>query len=261
MLKFAANLSLLFAELPFDQRFAAAARSGFGAVEILFPYDQPGDAILDGLRAWNLELVLINAPPPATTDDIAGFPAQPGEEDRFRQAIGQVMRLARVIRPGLIHVMSGRGEGRAAEDCLVRNLQWLTEAHPGQRFTIEPLNPVDWPGYFLNDYGLAARILDRVGRANLGLQFDSYHARQIHGDACAVWRAFGHRAFHVQVGQLPGRREPGPGSIDFDALFEAIDASGYAGWISAEYRPSTRDTVDSLGWLRRYGSGRRVDRS
>ncbi len=249
MPQFAANISLLFTELPFAERFAAAAEAGFGAVEILFPYDHPAGDIRQRLSRFDLELVLVNAPPPEEMGGAGGFAALPGGEERFRRDIDRVMGVARVIRPGLIHVMAGCAKGAEAEDCFLRNLQWLADSFPDRRFTIEPLNPVDRPGYFLDDYDLAARILDRVGRANVGLQFDSYHAQRIHGDALAVWERYGHLAFHVQVGQVPDRREPGPGAIDFDALFAAIDASGYTGWVSSEYNPSTTCTRDSLGWM------------
>lgn len=250
MPRFAANISLLFPERPFLDRFAAAAEAGFRAVEILFPYEHPAERIRAALDENGLDLVLINAPPLADDPAERGFAAEPGGAARFQRAMGRVLDYAGTARPGLIHVMAGYTSGAQAEDAFVHNLQWLADRAPRQRFTIEPLNPGDQPGYFLGDYDLAARVLDRVARGNVGLQYDSYHAQVIHGDAAAVWRRFGARAFHVQIGAAPDRSEPGPGPIDFPALFAAIDADGYDGWISAEYNPSTATTEDSLHWMR-----------
>lgn len=253
MPRFAANLSLLFTELPFFDRFAAAAAAGFRGVEILFPYDAPPDSIRRAMRDAGLEMVLFNAPPRDGPDP--GYAAVPGGEDRFRDAMRRVLGVADILKPGLIHVMAGYSKGPQAADAFVRNLQWLADLAPEQGFALEPLNPVDQPGYFLDDYWLAADILDRVNRPNVGLQYDTYHAQVIHGDAARIWEEFADRAVHVQIGAAPDRREPGPGPVDFPALFEAIDASGYSGWVSAEYNPSTGRTGESLDWLAPYRGG------
>lgn len=250
MPRFAANISLLFTELPYFDRFAAAAAVGFEAVEILFPYDLATKLTRRALLENGLDLVLINAPPPNYTGAAPGYAALPRGEDRFRHDMRRAMRFAEALHAGLIHVMSGHTKAPAAFDTLVANLQWLADLAPAQRFTLEPLNPGDQPGYFLDDYDLAGEVLDAVDRPNIGLQYDSYHAQVIHGDAGAIWDRFGHRAFHVQIGQAPDRRQPGPGPVDFAALFAAIDASGYAGWVSAEYTPTTARTIDSLDWMR-----------
>ena len=250
MLRFAANLSLLFTELPFSDRFGAAVDAGFEAVEILFPYDVSARDTRRALLANGLELVLINAPPPNYAGGTPGFAAVPGGEGRFEHDLRRVLRFAEELRPGFIHVMPGYEKGAQAQATFVRNLQWAADLVPGQGFTIEPLNRGDQPGYFLDDYDLAAEVLDLVDRPNVGLQFDSYHAQMIHGDAGAVWARHAERVVHVQIGASPGRSEPAPGQIDFPALFTAIDASGYSGWVSAEYNPSTARTQDSLKWLR-----------
>ncbi len=249
MPRFAANLTLLFKELPYLDRFDAAAQAGFAAVEILFPYDVPAKETQRALLRNGLELVLINAPPPNYTGGTPGFGAVPGGEGRFQHDIRRVLRYAERLRPGLIHVMAGNATGAEARDTFVRNLQWAADLEPAQMFTIEPLNPADQPGYFLDDYDLAAAVLDAVDRPNVRLQYDSYHAHRIHGDAAAVWRRHGARAAHAQVGNPPDRSEPGAGPIDFTALFSEIDASGYSGWVSAEYTPSTKRTEDSLHWM------------
>lgn len=249
MPKFAANLTLLFNELPFLDRFAAASAAGFNGVEILFPYDLAVKHIRRALLENGQKLVLINAPPPNYTTGTPGYAAVPGGEARFEHDIRRSLRYATELRAGLIHIMAGYCKGTAAHATFVRNLRWAAELAPKQRFTIEPLNAGDQPGYFLDDYDLAIEVLDLVDRPNVGLQYDSYHAQVIHGDAARVWRDYGARAVHVQLGAAPGRTEPAPGLIDFPTLFAAIDASGYDGWVSAEYNPTTPRTQDSLHWM------------
>lgn len=249
MPRFAANLSLLFAELPYLDRFAAAAEAGFEAVEILFPYDVAAKETQRALLANGLELVLINAPPPNYTGGVPGYAALPEGEARFQHDIRRVMRYADVLKPGLIHVMAGKAGGAQAYDTFVRNLQWAADLAPQQGFTIEPLNHKDQPGYFLADYALAARVLDDVDRPNVGLQYDAYHAHMIHGDAAAVWQTYGSRAVHVQFGAPPDRTAPSPKNpIDFKSLIDSIDSIGYAGWVSAEY-VTQGDTRATLGWM------------
>lgn len=249
MPRFAANISLLFTELPFLDRFDAAADAGFTAIEILFPYDFPVKDIKRALLRNGQELVLFNAPPPNYTDGERGFGAIPGGEDRFKYDIKRALRYARELDAGMIHVMAGYTKHEDAEPTFINNLKWAADQAPEQQFTIEPLNPVAQPGYFLDDYALATRILDAVNRPNVGLQYDTYHAHMIHGDALTVWDDYKHRSVHVQIGAAPDRSEPGRGPTDFSEFFSAIDASGYTGWVSAEYNPSTARTEDSLHWL------------
>jgi 2-dehydrotetronate isomerase len=249
MPRFAANISLLFTELPYLDRFGAAADAGFKAVEILYPYDVAAKLTRRALRANGLELVLINAPPPNYTGGTPGYAAVPGGEARFEHDIRRVLRYAGELGAGLVHIMAGYSKGPDAQACFVRNLQWAADLAPDQNFTIEPLNPVDQPGYFLDDYNLAAEVLAVVARPNVGLQFDCYHAQLIHGDAAQIWDQFGAAARHVQLGAAPDRTEPAPGPIDFPALIRAIDDSNYTGWVSAEYNPTTKRTEDSLNWM------------
>lgn len=249
MPRFAANISMLFAELPYLDRFAAAANAGFTAVEILSPYDFAAKETQRALLANGLELLLINAPPPNYTGGEPGYAALPGGVDRFQRDIRRVLRYGEMLNVGLIHVMAGYAKGNEARDTFITNLRWAADFAPQQRFTIEPLNAGDQPGYFLDDYNLAAEVLEAVNRPNVGLQYDAYHAQMIHGDAAKVWESFGKQAVHVQIGAAPSRCEPGTGPVDFDALFRAIDDSGYEGWVSAEYTPSTLCTEDSLGWM------------
>lgn len=250
MVAFAANLTLLFPELPFLDRFEAAAEAGFDAVEVLFPYDDPVPDIRARLAASGLPLILMNCPPPNYTGGPRGMAAVPGAEDRFRHDFTRVLRYAAELRPRFIHVMAGAAEGAAAKDTFIANLAWAAAQAPAQRLTVEPLNLRDNPGYFLADYDLAAEVIDAVGAPNLGLQYDAFHAQMLTGDAMAVWRAQGHCAVHVQVSDTPDRAEPWAGGVDFDTLFAAIRDDGYSGVISAEYLPKG-GTRAGLGWLAR----------
>ncbi len=250
MPKFAANISHLFVELPYLDRFDAAAAAGFSAVEILFPYEFHATETKRALVKNGLELVLINAPPPSYSGATPGFAAIPGGEQRFQHDVRRVLRYCEVFRNRLVHVMSGATDAPDAQATMVRNLQWLADAAPSQGFCIEPLNQDDQPGYFLSDYGLAIDILDAVDRPNVGLQFDTYHAHRIHGDAGAVWDTYGARAHHVQIGAPPDRGPPVQCDFfDFPAFFDLLDADGYDGWVSAEYTPGA-STPSTLGWMR-----------
>lgn len=218
-------------------------------MEILSPYDFAAKETQRALLANGLELLLINAPPPNYTGGEPGYAALPGGVDRFQRDIRRVLRYGEMLNVGLIHVMAGYAKGDEARDTFITNLRWAADFAPQQRFTIEPLNAGDQLGYFLDDYNLAAEVLEAVNRPNVGLQYDAYHAQMIHGDAAKVWESFGKQVVHVQIGAAPSRCEPGTGPVDFDALFRAIDDSGYEGWVSAEYTPSTLCTEDSLGWM------------
>lgn len=248
-LKPAANLSLLWPELPYLDRFDAAAAAGFSAVEILFPYDV---AVKDTQRALlrnGLELVLINAPPPNYTGGLRGFAAVPGLEDRFAHDMARVFRYTEALGVGMVHVMAGEAEGVQAKATFVENLKWAAGAAPvGLRLMIEPLNPTAMPGYFLNNYDIARDVLAAVDAPNVALQYDSYHAQTIHGDAVSVYDKFADLVRHIQIGDTPDRGAPGTGDVNFAALFSRIKASDYAGWISGEYHPKG-PTEDTLDWM------------
>lgn len=247
MPRFAANLSHLFVERPYRDRFAAAATAGFRGVEVLFPYDEI-EATLNGIEQQDLHLVLVNAPLPDRAAGHLGLASTPGAEGVFRAEMRGLFALWDRLKPGLVHVMSGNGDGPAAIDTFVGNLRWLLAEVPGQRFSIEPLNPRDRPDYLLQSYDLASDVLDLVEDDRIGLQYDTYHAALIEGDALDVWRRHRHRVVHVQIGNPPDRGPPGPGPVDFPHFFAELDASGYPGWVSAEYSPGG-PTEQTLGWL------------
>ncbi|MCX7558082.1 TIM barrel protein [Sulfitobacter sp. F26204] len=248
-LKFAANLSHLWPELPYLDRFEAAATAGFEAVEVLFPYDIAAKETKRALMAQGLKLILINAPPPNYTGGARGFAAQPEMVERFQYDMRRVFRYCEVLEVSFVHVMTGMAEGEAAKQTLIDNLKWAaSEAPEGLILTLEPLNAVAQPGYFLNDYALAAEVLAAVDAPNVGLQYDSYHAQMIHGDAVTVFDQYLSLIRHIQIGDSPDRGAPGTGEVDFDGLFDRIRAAEYAGWISGEYSPNG-SSEESLGWM------------
>lgn len=246
MPRFAANLTYLFTEVPTLDRPDWAARCGFDGVEVLFPYDTP---MADWERALNgLPLALINTPPGDWASGDRGFAAVPGMELRFRDSFLRAADYATRLGAARVHVMAGVAKGPQAEQVYVENLTWALAEAPDLTLCVEPLNPDDMPGYFLNDYDDAARILDDIASPRIGIQFDLWHAARLHGDPGAVWQAHRRHINHVQIAGFPARNEPGGGGFSLPDLCDAIDAEGPQVWISGEYRPA-KGTAQGLGWL------------
>ncbi|MBW7056467.1 TIM barrel protein [Paracoccus bogoriensis] len=250
MPRFAANLSVLFTELPMPERFAAAAEAGFEGVEILFPYDLTARELSRAAIAAGTEIVLINAPPPNWTGGPRGFAAVPGLEERFRRDFERSLRVAEALRVRHINIMAGRAAGPQALDTLTRNLAWAAERAPHASLTIEPACPQSMPGVFLTDYGTALDVIRRIGAPNLGLQLDMHHALSITGDLVACWRQVSALTRHVQIGGWPARNEPEPETEPLAGFMAALRSSEYRGWIGAEYEPA-RTTQAGLNWLGR----------
>ncbi len=247
MLRFAANITFLWSEVPFLDRFAAARRAGFDAVEVLFPYDAPGPVILDRLIGNDLTLALMNAPPPNYTERPRGFAAVPGGEDLFRKDFLRAMRVARMLKPRHVQVMAGVADGPDAQDAMVRNLRWAVKEAPGQSIVIEPMNARDLPGYFLSDFNIAREVIAAVDCTDVRLQFDTYQAHRIAGDAMAAWQGCRDIVGHVQIAGVPDRGPPHGGNLDVGAFLRRIEEDGYVGWVGAEYAPGGK-TDDTLGW-------------
>lgn len=246
MPRFAANLTLLFTEVPMMDRPDWAIRCGFDGVEVLFPYDF---SMADWEKALNgMPVALINTPPGDWAAGDRGFAAVPGMELQFRDSFLRAADYATRLGVARLHVMSGVAKGPQAEQCYTENLAWAAAQAPGLTLTLEPLNPDDMPGYFLNDYDQAARIIDDIALPSVGLQFDVWHAARLHGDAHAVWIAHRHRINHVQIAGFPSRNEPGGGGFSLPDLCDDIDAHCPQNWVSAEYRPA-KGTAQGLGWL------------
>ncbi|MEJ6404496.1 hydroxypyruvate isomerase family protein [Yoonia sp. 2307UL14-13] len=249
MPKFCANLTWLFTELPFLDRFAAAKEAGFDAVEVLFPYDVNAQDIVNELARHELKMALINCPPPNYTGGEKGWAAVPALQDRFRRDFRRAARYARTLGAQHVHIMAGRASGAEAKACFIENLRWAAKEAPKQSLTIEPISQGSMPGYFLNDFDLARDVINAVDAPNVQLQFDAFHAGQIGGDVMSTWNAMRDIVVHVQIAQIPDRTAPGPGMIDYPAFFARIDADGYSGWVSGEYDPKGK-TEAGLGWMR-----------
>jgi hydroxypyruvate isomerase len=246
MPKFAANLTMLFNEVPMLDRAALAQQAGFDGAEILFPYDHD-------LPAWrkalgDFPLVLINTPPGDWAAGDRGFAAVVGARPQFQDSFERGLDYACALGAQRLHVMAGAAKGPAAEAQYMENLAWAAAKAPDVTLLIEPLNVDDMPGYFLNDFDHAARMIDNLGASNVKLQFDLWHAAKIHGNALAVWQRHLALIGHVQIAGFPARNEPGGGGFDLTQLCDAIDGGAAGGWIAAEYRPA-RATVHGLGWL------------
>lgn len=260
MPKFAANLSMMFQDLGFLERFDAAAQAGFKAVEFLFPYDHPPEAVAAALERNRLSLALFNTVPGDWAGGERGIAALPGREEEFRAGVDKAIVYARATKCPLIHAMAGlwpEGQNKAdGERVYLDNLRWTTDraAAAGLTVVIEPINTRDIPGYFLNYTSQAMGIIEKVGRANLKLQLDLYHVQIMEGDLAARVQALAGRYPHVQIAGNPGRHEPDVGEIHYPYLFDLLDEIGYRGWIGCEYRPQG-DTVAGLGWAKRYGIG------
>lgn len=248
-MKAAANLSMLWADLPYLDRFDAAAAAGFRGVEVLFPYEWSAKDTLAALGRNRLELILINAPPPNYTGGPRGFAAQPEQTARFQSDMRRAFRFAQALGVGMVHVMAGRAEGRQAHDTMVRNMRWAAQAAPkGITLMLEPLCPQAMPDYFLNDYAQAHALIDEIDAPNVALQFDSFHAQMIHGDAAAVFADYAHLIRHIQISDAPDRGTPGTGAVDFGQLLETCKTAGYKGWVSGEYTPDG-PTEKTLDWV------------
>jgi 2-dehydrotetronate isomerase len=258
--KFAANLSMIFQDLSFLDRFDAAARAGFQGIEFLFPYDHPPEAIAERLERNGLSLTLFNTVPGDWAGGERGLAALPGHEQEFRDGVDHAIACAKATKCPLLHTMAGLWpEGRdktEGERVYIDNLRWAADrvAAAGLTAVIEPINTRDIPGYFLNYTAQAMRIIERVRRPNLKLQLDLYHVQIMEGDLATRVRALAGAYPHVQIAGNPGRHEPDVGEINYPYLFDLLDEIGYHGWIGCEYRPKG-DTSAGLGWARKYGMG------
>ena len=258
MPKFAANLSFLFQEIGFLERFEAAARCGFKAVEYLFPYEHPPEIIAERLQRNRLTQALFNMPPGDWAAGERGIGALPGREEEFRDGVGTAVAYAKALRCKTLHAMAGlmpAGADRGAIKRLyVENLRYAADrlAAEGIKLVIEPINTRDIPGYFLNTTAQGIAIIEQVGRPNLSLQLDLYHVQIMEGDLAHRVRTLAGRYGHVQIAGNPGRNEPDIGEINYPYLFDLLDELGYRGWIGCEYRPKG-ETTAGLGWARRWG--------
>jgi hydroxypyruvate isomerase len=253
MPKFAANLTLMFNEAPFLERFALARAHGFGAVEFLFPYGFAAAAIADQLALHRLQLVLHNLPAGDWDAGERGLACDPRRIHEFRDSVTLALDYAGALGVPQLHCLAGivapDADRAAAHATYVANLRYAAArlAQAGLRLLIEPINTLDMPGYFLSGSAQAAAIIAEVGAPNLFMQYDIYHMQRMEGRLADTIATHLPLIAHMQLADVPGRHEPGTGTIDFRALFARIDALGYTGWIGCEYLPAG-DTISGLGW-------------
>jgi hydroxypyruvate isomerase len=280
MPRFAANLSMMYTEHPFLERFKAAAEDGFAAVEFLFPYEFEPQAIADVLAANGLEQVLFNTVPGDMQAGERGLAAVPGRSDDFLAGVDRAIAYAEVLGTARLHAMAGvmtdavaqrdavtRSDALAGSvavpagcaesstrrrwrDTYVANLREAARRCAGAGITllIEPINPRDIPGYFLNTQADAHAIVAEVGAANIKVQMDLYHCQIVEGDLASRIRQFLPGVGHMQIAGVPHRHEPDLGEVNYPFLFSLLDELGYEGWIGCEYRPRGK-TSAGLGWL------------
>ncbi|GGO84836.1 hydroxypyruvate isomerase [Marinobacterium nitratireducens] len=258
MPRFCANLSMLFTEHDFLDRFDAAAKAGFEGVEYLFPYDYDASEIKAKLDANGLTQVLFNLPAGDWAAGERGIACHPDRIEEFRAGVDRAIAYAKVLGNEQVNCLAGiQPEGVSAsqaEDTFVENLRYAAKKleDAGIRLVMEAINTRDIPGFFLNNTQQALRIRDRVASDNLTLQYDIYHMQIMEGDICPTLEAHIGAIRHMQLADNPGRHEPGTGELNYRFIFGFIDRIGYDGWIGCEYKPATT-TEAGLGWMKEHG--------
>jgi 2-dehydrotetronate isomerase len=255
MPRFAANLSFMFGEWSFLDRFDAAADAGFAAVEYLFPYEVAPDAIAARLSKNRLDQALFNLPPGDFAAGDRGLAALPARFEELRAGVATALIYAQATGATRLHMMAGIAEpgDAAACDACRRSVVLVGEAlaKAGVDLLLEPINRRDIPGYFLHDFEQAVGLIEDSGLPNLKLQFDIYHRQILHGDVTVALRALLPLIGHVQIASVPSRHEPDAEELNFPFLFEELDRLGYQGYVGCEYRPRG-GTLAGLGWFAPY---------
>jgi hydroxypyruvate isomerase len=259
MPRFAANLSMMFNEVSFLDRFEAAAKAGFTAVEFLFPYDHPAEVVGQRLHDNGLTQALFNLPPGDWAAGEKGFAALPERFSDLQQSLRTALPYAQATGVKRLHLMAGiadRGD-RKAVAAFRRSVAWTAEffSPHGIDVVIEPINPRNVPGYFLNDFGFAYDLIKELQIPNLKLQFDIYHCQIIHGDVTMRLREMMPMIGHIQIASIPSRNEPDGGELNYPFLFEELDRLGYGGFVGCEYNPRGK-TADGLGWFKPYAGAK-----
>ncbi|HJV87466.1 MAG TPA: 2-oxo-tetronate isomerase [Noviherbaspirillum sp.] len=255
MPQFAANLTMMFNEVPFLQRFQAAAQAGFKAVEFLFPYEHAPEEIAAQLKENHLENVLFNMPPGDWAKGERGIASLPGREAEFREGVATAIRYAKALGTPRLHAMAGllpQGADPAQHRAtFIANLRYACAEAAKHDITvlIEPINTRDIPGYFLNTQADAHAIREEVGAPNLKVQMDFYHVQIVEGDIAMKVRRYLPHIGHIQIAGVPERNEPDTGEVNYGYLFRLLDELGYDGWLGCEYRPA-KGTVEGLGWMK-----------
>lgn len=255
MPKLAANLTMLFTDVPFLERFARAADAGFTAVEFQFPYEFPATDISRELTRHNLHLALFNLPAGDWAAGDRGIAANLDRQEEFRAGVERAIEYARVLQPEHINLLAGASDATPENDlALLQNVRFAANELGEYRLdmTVEPVNSYDVPDFALPTVRAALDLIDEMDIANLTLQLDVYHAVRMGEDPITIIREHADRIGHIQIADVPGRHHPGSGDIDFRELFKVIDASVYEGWVALEYIPEGK-TEDGFGLMRELG--------
>lgn len=258
MPRLAANLTMLFNEVRFLDRFEAAARAGFTAVEFLFPYEHPPAELRARLEANGLTLVLHNLPPGDWARGERGIGCHPDRAAEFRAGVDRAIEYATALGCPQLNCLAGIAPAGVPADTLratlVDNLRYAAEKlkAAGIKLLIEPINTYDIPGFYLNRTAQALELIAEAGSDNLYVQYDIYHAQRMEGELANTIKANLGKIAHMQLADNPGRNEPGTGEINYRFLFDWIDRAGYDGWIGCEYKPKTT-TEAGLGWRAAHG--------
>ena len=255
MPRFAANITTMFLELPMPERIQAALTCGFKATEFLLPYEWSVEEIRSWPGADEIEFILMNTHP--GPDGAAGCAALPGRTEEFRQGFDQTLQYMDGLGIGMVHLMAGKvSEDQAeAEDCFIDNVRWAADKASGKMILLEALNSFDIPGYLHSMTEHTIRLIDRIDRQNIRLQFDFYHQQLMEGHLAFTLEKHWPHIGHIQFSSVPGRNEPQYGEVNVDYLFDWLDNRGYDGWIGCEYKAKDL-TADGLTWGRRWGLGR-----
>jgi len=258
MPRIAANLTMLFNEVPFLDRFEAAAKAGFGAVEFLFPYEYKPAELRARLDGNGLKLVLHNLPPGDWGKGERGIGCHPDRISEFRDGVARAIDYATALGAPQVNCLAGIAPNDAPAEklrtTLAENLRFAADrlASAGIRLLIEPINFYDIPGFYLNRTAQALELIAEAGSDNLYVQYDIYHMQRMEGELANTIKANLGKIAHMQLADNPGRNEPGTGEINYRFLFGWLDASGYDGWIGCEYKPKTT-TEAGLGWRAAHG--------
>lgn len=257
MLKFSANLSMLFTEYDFLDRFEAAAANGFDSVEFMFPYDYPAKQLRELMDSHNIQHTLHNLPAGNWAAGERGVACIPGREDEFRQGVTAAITYAKILGNRKINCLIGKIpkniDPTLVERTVVENLRYAADelAKENIMLLIEPINHFDIPGFYLTGTQQALDLIKLVGSDNLFIQYDIYHMQRMEGELTQTMALHADKIGHLQIADNPGRNEPGTGEINYDFLFNVIKKSAYDGWVGCEYNPKKR-TEDGLGWLKKY---------
>nr|WP_314264898.1 2-oxo-tetronate isomerase [uncultured Moellerella sp.] len=256
MAKFAANLSMMFTEVPFVARFERAAQAGFKGVEYLFPYEEEAEVLAEQLKKQGLTQVLFNMPAGNWAAGERGMASIPGRETEFAEGVQKALKYALALDCKQVHAMAGKLDpaftAEQQSESFIKNIQYAADimAEHGIRVLIEPINTRDMPGYFLTTQKQAEALLPKINRPNVFIQLDLYHCQIMEGDLLRTIERLSGKFSHIQIASVPERHEPDSGEVNYPWIFEQLDKLGYEGWLGCEYHPAGR-TEEGLDWFKK----------